>query len=210
MSPGEIEAAVGYIRRTKEIREVILSGGDPLTLTNDSLEGVLNLLRTIPHLEVIRIGTRAPVVLPWRIDRGLTAILEKYGPIWVNTHFNHPREVTAEAGEACLRLLKAGAPVNNQTVLLKGINDTAGTMTELCRALQRIRVRPYYLFRCDPVRGAGHFRTPLSTGMGIIGEMRESVGGLCLPTFVVDLPGERGKVPIQPDCPIFPGENPFV
>ncbi len=196
ISDDDLSGAVDFLREEKGIREVIISGGDPLTLRDERLEEILMVLRTVPHLEVIRIGTRAPVVLPGRIGTGLTDIIERYGPIWVNTQFNHPREVTPEAGEACLKLLRAGAPVGNQSVLLKGVNDRIEVMMELGRALERIRVRPYYLFQCEPVRGAVHFRTPLSVGLGIIDGMRGRVGGQCIPTFVVDTPGAGGKVPL--------------
>jgi lysine 2,3-aminomutase len=188
-----------YIRNTSRVRDVIISGGDPLTLSTQRLEAVLSALRKIEHVEVIRIGTRFPVVLPQRIDDELCSMLSKYGPIWVNTHFNHPREITPEAALACDRLLRAGMPVNNQAVLLRGVNDNVETQIRLCHALLRTKVRPYYLFQCDEVRGTEHLRTPVETGIEIIEGMRGHTSGLAIPTFVVDLPHGGGKVPLQPE-----------
>jgi len=161
-----------YLRRNKSVRDVILSGGDPLTLSTRRLESIISRLRKIKHIEIIRIGTRYPVVLPQRIDNELCAMLSKYSPIWLNTHFNHPREITPEAAEACDRLLRSGIPVNNQSVLLRGVNDTVETMLKLCQGLLRIKVRPYYLFQCDEVQGTEHLRTPVQTGIKIIKGMR--------------------------------------
>lgn len=192
-----LEDILDHLRRHDELREVIISGGDPLTLSNEKLDSILTALRSIRHLEVIRIGTRAPVALPQRIDGGLASVLERHAPVWINTQFNHPREVTPEAGAACMRLTGAGSPVSNQTVLLRGVNDDAVTMTRLCHGLQRIGVRPYYLFQCEPVRGADHFRTPLDVGIEIIGRMRGYTAGLCVPTFVLDIPHGGGKVPLE-------------
>lgn len=188
-----------YIRDNSIVRDVVLSGGDPLTLSTQRLETVLAGLRKIQHVQMVRIGTRFPVVLPQRIDDELCSMLSKYGPIWVNTHFNHPREVTPEAALACDRLLRAGMPVNNQAVLLHGANDTAETQMRLCHALLKIKVRPYYLFQCDEVRGTEHLRTPVETGTRIIEAMRGHTSGLAIPTFVVDLPHGGGKVPLQPE-----------
>lgn len=195
----EIEAMLGYLRQTKAIRDVIISGGDPLTLSTRHLEHVISRIREIEHIEIIRIGTRFPVVLPQRIDAELCAMLSKYGPIWLNTHFNHPHEITPQAAEACDRLLRSGVPVNNQTVLLRGINDTAETQLKLCHGLLKIKVRPYYLFQCDEVQGTEHLRTPVETGIKIIEAMRGYTSGLALPTFVVDLVQGGGKVPLQPN-----------
>ena len=197
--PSELEAIYSYIEGHKEIRDVILSGGDPLTLSTGRLENVLSSLRKIEHVEIVRIGTRCPVVLPQRIDDELVTMLKKYKPIWVNTHFNHPNEITKESAAACEKIISAGIPVNNQTVLLKGINDNVETMTTLCRKLLRISVRPYYLFQCDPVSGAGHFRTSIEKGLEIIKGMRGFTSGLAVPTFVVDGLEGQGKVPLQPD-----------
>ncbi|MBI3931698.1 MAG: KamA family radical SAM protein [Chloroflexi bacterium] len=198
-SNNEIEAMLEYLRRNGSIRDVIISGGDPLTLSTSHLESIISRVRKIRHVEIIRIGTRFPVVLPQRIDNELCAMLSKYSPVWLNTHFNHPREITAEAAEACDRLLRSGIPVNNQSVLLRGVNDTTETMLRLCQGLLRIKVRPYYLFQCDEVQGTEHLRTPIETGVKIIEGMRGHTSGLAIPTFVVDLSQGGGKVPLQPN-----------
>jgi len=195
----EIERMLDYIRKTPGVRDVVISGGDPLTLSTRRLEEVLAGLRQIKHVEMIRIGTRFPVVLPQRIDDELCSMLSKYGPIWVNTHFNHPHEITPEAAQACDKLLRAGIPVNNQSVLLRGVNDTVETQLKLCHELLRIKVRPYYLFQCDEVQGTEHLRTPVETGIKIIEGMRGHTSGLAVPTFVIDLPQGGGKVPVQPN-----------
>jgi len=195
----EIKPMLDYIRRHKSIRDVILSGGDPLTLSTSRLEDVISKLRQIDHVEIIRIGTRFPVVLPQRIDDELCSMLSKYGPIWLNTQFNHPREITPESAAACDRLLRAGIPVNNQSVLLRGINDNVATQTKLCNGLLKIKVRPYYLFQCDEVQGTEHLRTTVETGIKIIEGMRGHTSGLAIPTFVIDLPEGGGKVPLQPN-----------
>ncbi|OGW75810.1 MAG: hypothetical protein A2Z72_04030 [Omnitrophica bacterium RBG_13_46_9] len=197
--PQEMEAIYAYISQHEEVRDVILSGGDPFILSAGRLESVLCNLRKIAHVEIIRIGTRCPVFLPQRVDEELIGVLKKYRPIWLNTHFNHPVEITKEAGEACDKILCAGIPLGNQTVLLKGINDDAETMTKLCRGLLRIGVRPYYLFQCDPVSGTAHFRTSIEKGLEIIKGMRGFTSGLAVPTFVVDGLEGQGKVPLQPN-----------
>ncbi len=198
-TPSEVEAMLDYIRCNRNIRDVIISGGDPLTLSTRRLEEVISKIRRIRHVEIIRIGTRFPVVLPQRIDDELCAMLSDYGPIWLNTHFNHPREITPEAAAACDRLLRSGIPVNNQSVLLRGVNDTVETQMRLCHGLLRIKVRPYYLFQCDEVQGTEHLRTPVEVGIKIIEGMRGHTSGLAVPTFVVDLPQGGGKVPMQPN-----------
>ena len=198
-TPGEIKAMLDYIRRHKTIRDVILSGGDPLTLSTRRLEDVISKLRQIDHVEIIRIGTRFPVVLPHRIDDELCGMLSRYGPIWLNTQFNHPHEITPESAAACERLLRAGVPVNNQSVLLRGINDNVATLTKLCNGLLKIKVRPYYLFQCDEVQGTEHLRTSVETGIKIIDGMRGHTSGLAIPTFVIDLPEGGGKIPLQPN-----------
>jgi lysine 2,3-aminomutase len=198
-SDAEIEAMLGYLRRTEAVRDVIISGGDPLTLSTERLRHVLSKLREIKHIEMIRIGTRCPVVLPQRIDKELCDMLSEYGPIWLNTHFNHPDEITPESAAACDRLLRAGVPVNNQTVLLRGINDNPETQLKLSHGLLKIKVRPYYLFQCDEVQGTEHLRTPVETGIKIIKAMRGHTSGLAIPTFVVDLVSGGGKVPLQPN-----------
>ncbi|MBI2832657.1 MAG: KamA family radical SAM protein [Chloroflexi bacterium] len=195
----EVEAMLDYIRSNKKVRDVIMSGGDLLTLSTQRLEQVISKLRQIPHVEIIRIGSRYPVVLPQRIDDELCAMLSRYGPIWLNTHFNHYRELTPESAAACDRLLRAGVPVNNQSVLLRGINDTAETQLKLCQGLLKIKVRPYYLFQCDEVQGTEHLRTPVEVGIKIMEKMRGWTSGLALPSFVIDLPNGGGKVPIQPE-----------
>ena len=195
----EIERMLDYLRRNEVIRDVIISGGDPLTFSTSRLESIISRVREIRHIEIIRIGTRFPVVLPQRIDNELCAMLSKYGPIWLNTHFNHPREITPEAAEACDRLLRSGIPVNNQSVLLRGVNDNVKTMLKLCQGLLRIKVRPYYLYQCDEVQGTEHLRTPVEVGIKIIEGMRGHTSGLAVPTFVIDLVQGGGKVPLQPN-----------
>jgi lysine 2,3-aminomutase len=195
----QIEDMLNYIRGNKNVRDVIISGGDVLTLATKKLEGVIKRLFQIDHLEMVRIGSRYPVVLPQRIDDELCEMLSKYGPIWFNTHFNHPNEVTPEAAKACQKLLRAGVPMNNQTVLLRGINDSVETQLELSHRLLKARVRPYYLFQCDEVQGTEHLRTPVETGLKIIEGMRGHTSGLAVPTFVIDLPQGGGKVSLQPD-----------
>ncbi|MBF0344807.1 MAG: KamA family radical SAM protein [Nitrospirae bacterium] len=194
----ELAAMIDYISGETCIREVIVSGGDPLIMNLDLLDWFLGQLRTVPHLEVIRIGTRVPVVLPMRVTDELVQMLARHRPLWVNTQFNHPAELTPASIEACDKILRGGIPVSNQSVLLRGINDSAEVMTELCHTLQRIMVRPYYLFQCDPVMGVEHFRTSIWKGIEIIEKMRGHTGGLCIPNFVVDAPGGGGKIPLQP------------
>jgi len=195
----QIEAMLDYIRRHKAVRDVVISGGDPLTLSTQHLESVISRLRRIEHVEIIRIGSRFPVVLPQRIDDELCNMLSKYGPIWLNTHFNHYREITPKAAAACDRLVRSGVPVNNQSVLLRGINDSVETQTRLCQGLLKIKVRPYYLFQCDEVEGTEHLRTPVEVGLEIMEGMRGYTSGLAVPTFVIDLPQGGGKVPVQPN-----------
>jgi lysine 2,3-aminomutase len=186
-----------YIRRQKQVREVILSGGDPLTLSDPALTGILRSLRAIAHVEVLRIGSRTPAVMPMRITPELCKTLRKYRPLWFNTQFNHPREITPDAARACEMLLEAGIPVSNQSVLLRGVNDSYEVMRELLYGLQRISVRPYYLFQCDPVRGTDHFRVDIGQGIDIMEKLSRHISGLCIPRYVVDLPGGRGKMPLQ-------------
>lgn len=195
----ELTRVLQYLGEHREIRDVLLSGGDPLVLPDGRLEDILNGIRKIRHVEIIRIGSRVPVVLPQRITPVLLRILERHGPLWLNTQFNHPRELTPEAAEACERLLRAGVPVNNQSVLLRGINDDPDTMKQLCTGLLRIRVRPYYLHQCDPIRGVAHFRTSLNRGLEILAALQGRVSGLAIPRYMVDLPGQAGKVPLSPE-----------
>jgi lysine 2,3-aminomutase len=196
----EDERIIEYIRAHAEIRDVIFSGGDPLTLPLPRLRWFLERLAAIEHVDVLRIGTRVPVTLPQRLyDPELIDLLASVEKVWIQTHFNHPREVTPEAGRVCNALLRAGMPVNNHTVLLKGVNDSLETMRELMRALLRIKVRPYYLFHCDPVMSAGHFRTSIWKGLEIMEGLRGHMSGLGIPTYVVDAPHGGGKIPLLPN-----------
>jgi len=191
-----LPAILKYIRRYPQVREVLVSGGDPLLLETPALDKIMGELTAIKHVEVLRIGTRAPVVLPMRIDAELCACLAEHRPLWINTQFNHPREITRDAVQACRQLQEAGLPVSNQTVLLRGINDSAVVLAKLFNELQRIMVRPYYVFQCDPVRGVKHFMTPLSAGAKLSRRLRDELGGLSMPLFVADLPGRKSKVPL--------------
>lgn len=195
-----LERAFAYIAATPAIRDVILSGGDPLMLNDESLLYVLTRLRAIGHVAVIRIGTRMPVTMPQRLTNELCLLLKRFHPLYINTHFNHPAEITPESAAACALLADAGIALGNQTVLLRGVNDDVETMRELMTGLLRLRVRPYYLHQMDLVRGTAHFRTPLSTGLEIIRALRGHVSGMAVPHFVIDLPGGKGKVPILPDA----------
>lgn len=195
----ELTQALSYLENTPAVRDVILSGGDPLLLEDDRLEDLLRRLRAISHIEMIRLGSRVPVTLPERITDRLCAMLRDFHPLYLNTHFNHPRELTPEAAAACRRLADAGLPLGNQTVLLRGVNDTASTMLELVRGLLKIRVRPYYLHHMDLTAGTGHFRTRIETGLDIVAALRGPVSGLAVPHYVIDAPGGRGKIPLQPE-----------
>ncbi len=188
-----------YIKSHKNIKDVLISGGDPLTLDNERLKYILDNLSSIEHLEVIRIGSRVIVTLPQRLyDEDLLDILSKYDKLWINTHFNHPNEITKESKEAVLRLLKAGIPVNNQAVLLKDVNDEKETILELMRKLLSIKVKPQYLFHCDPITGAIHFKTSIEKGLEIMDYLRGRLSGFGIPTYAIDLPGGKGKVPLTP------------
>jgi len=189
---------IEYVSEKPVIREVIVSGGDPLTVDEGTLDWFLGSLRSISHVEVLRIGSRIPVVMPMRITKQLCFMFRKYRPLWFNTQFNHPHEITAEAARACEMLLEAGIPVSNQSVLLRGINDKYETMRDLYYGLQRISVRPYYLFQCDPVKGADHFRADIQSGLRIMEKLWRNVSGLCLPQYVFDVPGGKGKYPLYP------------
>ena len=194
-----MEAAVNYLERTPAIQDVLVSGGDPLLLPDDHLIRLLTLLRRIPHLEIIRLGSRAPCTLPQRITVKLAAALKKFHPLYINTHFNHPREITPEAATACRRLADAGIPLGNQTVLLKGVNDDTATIRELMRRLLTIRVKPYYLFQADLSRGTDHFRTPVEQGLAIMRELIGHTSGMATPVFALDAPEGRGKIPLTPE-----------
>ena len=195
----EHEAQLDYIRRTPQIRDVLISGGDGLTLAPKLLESALRGLREIPHVEVIRIGSRVPVFLPQRIDDELCEMLAKYHPLWLNIHVNHPNEITPELSRACDKLARAGIPLGNQSVLLAGVNDCVHTQRELVQRLVENRVRPYYLYQCDLVEGAGHFRTPVGKGLEIIEGLRGHTSGYAVPQFIVDAPGGGGKIPVMPN-----------
>lgn len=195
----QLDAAIDYIRQTPQVRDVLLSGGDGLLINDTILEYILKNLRDIPHVEIIRIGTRAPVVFPQRITENLCSILKKYHPVWLNTHFNTSIEITEESKRACEMLADAGVPVGNQAVILAGINDSVPIMKKLMHDLVKIRVRPYYIYQCDLSEGIGHFRAPISKGLEIIEGLRGHTSGYAVPTFVVDAPGGGGKITLQPN-----------
>lgn len=197
-SSDKIQKAIDYIAATPQIRDVLLSGGDPLTMSDNRLESIIKRLRDIPHVEIIRIGSRVPVVCPQRITPELMQMLKKYQPVWINTHFNHPNEITPTSSAACEMMADAGFPLGNQSVLLRGINDCVHTMKDLVRKLVMIRVRPYYIYQCDLSMGLEHFRTPVSKGIEIIEGLRGHTSGYAVPTFVVDAPGGGGKIPVMP------------
>ena len=192
------EKAIEYIESSKQVRDVLLSGGDPLTLPSADLDYLLSRIRAIPHVEIIRIGTKVPVVLPYRITSRLLRILRKHQPLWMSIHFTHPDELTQETSAACALLADAGVPMGSQTVLLKGINDDPATMKKLFTGLLKIRVRPYYLYQCDPIIGSSHFRTPVSKGLEIIESLRGHTSGYAVPHYVIDTPGGCGKIAILP------------
>lgn len=194
-----LESAFEYMSKKTEISDVILSGGDPLMLTDSMLERILIRLRQIKHIQIIRIGTRMPCVLPHRITQKLCNMLKKYHPIYLNTHFNHPAEITEESTRACTMLADAGIPLGNQTVLMKGVNDNAEVIKELFKKLLTIRVKPYYLYQADITKGTNHFRTPLDKGLEIMDKVRGHISGLAVPYFVIDSPGGGGKIPILPE-----------
>ena len=181
------------------MRDVLISGGDPLTLPLEQLDYILTQVRSVRHVEFVRIGSREPVMLPMRFGDGLLRVLDKHGPIWINTHFNHPREITPEAAQACEKLARLGIPLGNQTVVLSGVNDDAVTIKELFHQLLKIRVRPYYLFQCDSVSGADHLRTSVWKGIEIMEALRGHTTGLAVPHFMVDAPGGGGKIPLMPN-----------
>ena len=194
----DIDACIAYIAKTPQVRDVLLSGGDCLLVEDDVLEYIIKKLREIPHVEIVRMGSRTPVVMPMRITDGLVNMIKKYHPIWLNTHFNHKKELTPEAAAACAKLADAGVPLGNQSVLLRGVNDCPHIMRELVQALVKNRVRPYYIYQCDLSLGIEHFRTPVSAGIEIIEGLRGHTSGYAVPTFVVDAPGGGGKTPVMP------------
>lgn len=210
ISDEEVDAAVDYIAKNPNIRDVLLSGGDPLTMSDTRLEKIISKLRSIEHVEIIRIGTRVPVVMPMRITPALLAMLKKYHPIWINTHFNHPKELTPEAMKACSDIVDAGIPLGNQSVLLRNINDNTETMKELLLKLVKLRIRPYYLYQCDMSQGLSHFRTKVETGVDIIHSLTGNISGYAVPKFVIDAPHGGGKVPINPEYVITMDDNEVV
>ncbi len=194
MKKRELSVALDWIRKTPEIRDVLLTGGDPLVYSDDRLAWLLTELRTIPHVEIVRLGTRLPVTLPFRVTDDLCRLLAEHHPIWLNTHFNHPKELTPEAAEACDRLTRAGIPVGNQSVLLRGVNDDAETMKALCEGLVRMRVRPYYCYQAQLLEGTAHFRVPIERGIELFRALRGRTSGFAIPQYVLDTP--YGKVPL--------------
>ncbi len=210
MSAKLIDKAIDYISQTKQIRDVLISGGDPLTLGNERLEYILSKLRDIKHVEIIRIGSRVPVVLPMRITDDLIKMLRKYHPLWLNTHFNHPLEITEDSKKALAKLADAGIPLGNQTVLLRGINDCPQIMMSLVHKLVMNRVRPYYIYQCDLSEGIKHFRTSVAKGIEIIEFLRGHTSGFAVPTYVIDAPGGGGKIPIGPQYLISWGDNKVI
>ena len=211
-APGKSEwdLAIQYIRNHPEVRDVLLSGGDPLTMSDNRLEYLLSALRSIPHVEIIRIGSKVPAVLPQRITPGLVKMLKKYHPLYLSLHFTHPDELTPETGRACNMLADAGIPMGSQTVLLKDINDNTETFKKLFHELLKVRVRPYYIYQCDPIPGSTHFRTPVSTGLDIIRGLRGFTSGYAIPHFVIDAPGGGGKIPLLPEYVVGRDENGLV
>ncbi|MGB9698752.1 MAG: lysine 2,3-aminomutase [Thermodesulfobacteriota bacterium] len=194
----ELNEAIAYIQATKKVRDVLISGGDPLLLEDDRLESIIARVHKIPHVEIIRIGTRAPVTLPQRITPALTSMLKKYHPLWMSIHFTHPKEITKEVKRACALLADAGIPLGSQTVLLRKINDRPAIMKKLMHELLKIRVRPYYIYQCDLAMGTEHFRTPIAVGINIIEKLRGHTTGYAVPSFVIDAPGGGGKIPVGP------------
>ena len=198
-SQAEFDMQIEYLKRTPQVRDVLLSGGDPLVLAPKILEQILGRLREIPHIEIIRIGSRVPVFMPMRVTQELVDMLAKYHPLWMNIHVNHPNEISLELEQACDRLTRAGIPLCNQSVLLAGVNDNVHIQRKLVQDLVRIRVRPYYLYQCDLVEGAGHFRTPVAKGIEIMEGLRGHTSGYAVPQYIVDAPGGGGKIPLMPN-----------
>jgi lysine 2,3-aminomutase len=205
--PANVDVAIDYIRAHRKIRDVLISGGDPLSLSDERLDEVLTKVRSIPHVEFVRIGSRTPVTLPYRVTESLCAVLKKHKP-WMSVHFNHPKEVTPAVKRSCGMLVDSGVPLGSQTVLLKGINDRPAIMKKLFHELLKARVRPYYIYQCDPVRGTSHFRTSVMAGVQIVEKLRGHTTGYAVPTFVVDGPGGGGKIPVLPNYVVSykPGE----
>ncbi len=210
LSHATYEAAFDYIRSHPRIRDVLLSGGDPLTLSDNLLEYLVKNIRAIKHVQFIRIGTRVPVTMPQRVTPRLAGMLKQYHPLWISLHFNHPQELSAPVRAACALLADSGFPLGSQTVLLKGVNDDPAVMKELMHGLLQARVRPYYIYQCDPVVGSKHFRTPVKSGIRIIEQLRGFTSGYAVPTFVIDAPGGGGKIPVGPDYVISQTDGKYV
>ena len=209
-NPSRWSAAIEYIHAHSEVRDVLISGGDPLTLPDDALESIVKRLRRIRHVEMIRIGTKMPVSLPQRITSSLVSMLKKYHPLWMSIHVTHPEELTPEFEAACARLADAGIPLGSQTVLLKGVNDSILPLKNLMHGLIKFRVKPYYLYQCDPIPGSSHFRTPVSKGLEMIQGLRGYTSGYAVPTFAIDAPGGGGKIPLLPEYVIGRDENGII
>jgi len=206
----KFDAAIEYIKSNRKIRDVLISGGDPLTLEDEALENLLAKIRAISHVEFLRIGTRIPVSLPQRVTEKLANMFKKYSPIWMSIHFNHPKEITKRCKLACDMLAESGVPLGSQSVLLKGVNDRPYIMKRLVQELLQIRVRPYYIYQCDPVRGTQHFRTPVAVGINIIEKLRGHTSGYAVPTYVIDGPGGGGKIPIGPNYILSQAKGKYV
>jgi lysine 2,3-aminomutase len=209
-SHADFDMQIDYLKRTPQVRDVLLSGGDPLTIAPAILEELLGRLREIPHIEIVRIGTRVPIFMPMRVTDELCDMLQKYHPLWLNIHVNHPNEITAELAQATDKLSRAGIPLGNQTVLLAGINDCVHIQRKLVQDLVRIRVRPYYLYQCDLVEGAGHFRTPVAKGIEVMEGLRGHTSGFAVPTYLIDAPGGGGKIPVLPDYLISQSDHKVI
>lgn len=209
-SENKFDAAIEYIKANRKIRDVLISGGDPLILEDAALESLISRIRDISHVELLRIGTRVAVTLPQRVTENLVNMLKKYSPIWVSIHFNHPKEITKRSKIACDMLSESGIPLGSQSVLLKGINDRPFIMKRLMHDLLQIRVRPYYIYQCDPVRGTQHFRTPVAVGINIIEKLRGHTSGYAVPTYVIDGPGGGGKIPIGPNYILSQAKGKYV
>jgi len=209
-SLSRFDAAIEYIKSNRKIRDVLISGGDPLILEDEALENLIERIRSISHVELLRLGTRIPVTLPQRVTEKLVSMLKKYSPIWISIHFNHPKEITRRCEIACDMLAEAGIPLGSQTVLLKGINDRPYIMKKLVHDLLKIRVRPYYIYQCDPVRGTQHFRTPVAAGINIMEKLRGHTSGYAVPTYVIDGPGGGGKIPVGPNYILSQAKGKYV
>jgi len=206
----EFEAQIEYLKNTPQVRDVLLSGGDPLVLAPKILKEILTRLREIPHIEIVRIGSRVPVFLPMRVTQELCDMLQEFHPLWINIHINHPNEISQELADACDRMARAGIPLGNQSVLLAGVNDCVHIQRELVQKMTRIRVRPYYLYQADLVEGAGHFRTPVAKGIEIIEGLRGHTSGYAVPQFIVDAPGGGGKIPVMPNYQISASDHKII